>query len=261
MLIERQVTCYESYLPSRRHRIPRIRPVETTVKAELAEATLAEAPLAIRQRSIIPIDCGRTGNGRIRDFHWYQNRLYTLVRRRKFCCLYGKQRNRPGIVADLGTGYTSPSPTVEQQQEALERYLAEYLLIDGKLHIEIGEPRYVVMTFGLGCNHGGTALMEDNYYNPNIRKDRYYRIDRVKEAQQAAIDTAKRRGDTIDAARLEKGNFDKFEIFLPKCLKLDPQKEHGDGDPFINKVDAITEAAGHAGVAGMLVLAAAFSGD
>ena len=29
----------------------------------------------------------------------------------------------------------------------------------------IGEPRYKVMTFGLGKNHGGTGLLKTTYYN------------------------------------------------------------------------------------------------
>lgn len=38
-----------------------------------------------------------------------------------------------------------------------------FLICDGKLYEETTEPMYVIMTFGLGCNHGGSALMIEDY--------------------------------------------------------------------------------------------------
>ena len=52
--------------------------------------------------------------------------------------------------------------------------MRRYLLVDGELYHCTSEPRYCIYTFGLGHNHGGTALSVDYRYNPNISKNRYF---------------------------------------------------------------------------------------
>lgn len=79
--------------------------------------------------------------------------------------------------------------------------LAEKVIIDGEVWALCGEPRYTVMTFGLGGNHGGTSLMLDFYDNPNIRGDSYFRADEFDEAIACAIETADNRGDSNDVQR------------------------------------------------------------
>lgn len=62
----------------------------------------------------------------------------------------------------------------EQIKEYIQSKANRFLICDGKLYEEASEPMYVIMTFGLGYNHGGSALMIEDYYNPNIPSSRYY---------------------------------------------------------------------------------------
>ena len=111
------------------------------------------------------------------------------------------------------------------------------MLIDGEVWRVAGEPRYVLMTFGLGCNHGGTALMVDNHYNSNIHRERYFRIDQREAAIAATKRVALERGDDQSVPVEPHADFD---ILISEAVRLCPRKEHGTGDPFINKVEALT---------------------
>ena len=79
-----------------------------------------------------------------------------------------------------------------------------FLICDGKLYEETTEPMYVIMTFGLGCNHGGSALMIEDYYNSNIPSSRYYAANQREEAIAKAKEIALNRGDTESMRRLRK---------------------------------------------------------
>ena len=127
-----------------------------------------------------------------------------------------------------------------------------YLLIDGAVWGESGEPRYVVNTFGLGHNHGGTGLFVDEYYNPNIAASNYFSALDGDKAVAYANKVAERRGDTNDVGKFEK----MIEVLIPEAVTIRPEAEHGEGDPFINKINAITEAAPDSTTAGLLAIMA-----
>ena len=42
---------------------------------------------------------------------------------------------------------------------------------------------------------------------------------------------------------------------MPECVKRDPEKEHGDGDPFLNSMGKIVRASASAAEAGILAIA------
>jgi hypothetical protein len=83
------------------------------------------------------------------------------------------------------------------------RDLGGSLVIDGEVWTPVGEPRYTVMTFGVGNNHGGTDISVKVDDNSNIGGDSYFRADAYEAALSEAISTAKWRGDTEDVARWE----------------------------------------------------------
>lgn len=81
--------------------------------------------------------------------------------------------------------------------------VAKQIVIGDKVYRETTEPRYVVQTFGLGHNHGGTGLLETWEDNPNVASESYFRADEFEKARARAIEVAKGRGDTDDIPRLE----------------------------------------------------------
>lgn len=143
---------------------------------------------------------------------------------------------------------TSRAASVKRARADLRRYL----LVDGELYIQISEPRYCIYTFGLGHNHGGTALSVDYCYKPNISRERYFSALRGEEAAAEAIRIAIRRGDTesVDSIRPE------IKVYAPDLVKVNPRRQHGKGDPFLNALYAITDAAPDALTAGLLCMAA-----
>jgi len=73
--------------------------------------------------------------------------------------------------------------------------LDNYILIDDVFHVATSEPFYTIQTFGLGANHGGTALFATHYaQNPN--PDLNFRADHLDKAIAAATSIAANRGDT-----------------------------------------------------------------
>lgn len=141
----------------------------------------------------------------------------------------------------------------EEQATELKKEASKRLVIDGLVWQRCGEPMYVVNTFGLGHNHGGTGLFVETFYNSNISKDRYYTALQGDAAMATANAIAERRGDTKYVGKFKK----MIEVRIPECVSRNPQKEHGDGNPFINKLNDITDAASSPMEAGLLAIMAA----
>jgi hypothetical protein len=139
------------------------------------------------------------------------------------------------------------------KEEITNSYIEDargYIIIDGVVYKEIGEPRYVSMTFGLGHNHGSTSIMIDNRYNSNISKDSYFNALQREEAIKFTKERAIRRGDTNSINRI--GESYNIEVLIPEAVKCNPQEEHGDGDPFLNSLYAITESSSNTNEAAIL---------
>lgn len=144
------------------------------------------------------------------------------------------------------------STTREECQKALRQEVKQYLIIDGAIWEQAGEPRYVVHTFGLGHNHGGTALMVTSHYNDNIPNKNYFSALDGDAAVAYANKVAERRGDTNDVGKFEK----MIEVLIPEAVTIRPLQEHGEGDAFMNKIEAITEVAPDSTTAGLLAIMA-----
>jgi len=102
---------------------------------------------------------------------------------------------------DCGLGNELPYRIASIRQrtaprEAMKLFIRDairhYAIIGGRWHVEAIEPIYIVMTFGLGHNHGGTALMVDT------RRDlpcAFSLLDRAA-AVARATEIATQRGDS-----------------------------------------------------------------
>ena len=86
---------------------------------------------------------------------------------------------------------TSREATINRAREDIKKYI----LVDGELYNKTSEPRYVVNTFGLGHNHGGTGMFCEYGYNSNIRQDNYFSALEGKQAVDYANKVAENRGD------------------------------------------------------------------
>lgn len=144
---------------------------------------------------------------------------------------------------------TDRESVVQKAQEDMD----QYLLVDGKLFCRAREPRYCIYTFGLGHNHGGTALSVDDHYNENISKDRYFSALQGEEAVAEANRIAAARGDTDNVGKFSAD----IKVFMPELVTVNPKTQHGDGPPLLNSLDEITSAAPDALTAGLLCMATA----
>jgi hypothetical protein len=142
-----------------------------------------------------------------------------------------------------------------ERQKDFRKWAKSILFIDGERWETSREPRYVVMTFGLGCNHGlgwGTNLTTATAYNSNISRDRYFRVDQFEQAVAETTRIALARGDTKAVPVIETQNPDRFEILIPEAIRLRPAKEHGKGCAFLNQMEGIIERAKDPMTAGIL---------
>ena len=138
---------------------------------------------------------------------------------------------------------------VKEYREELKRYI----VIDGYLWERCGEPRYEIVTFGTGHNHGGTGLFVELHYNPNLPNEWYFNALDWQKAIDKANEVARRRGDTKNVGTFEK----MIEVLMPEMVKCNPHKEHGDG--FHRTLNTITENSSSAGEAGLLCMAYAMA--
>ena len=144
---------------------------------------------------------------------------------------------------------TDRESVLKKAQEDMD----QYLLVDGLLFRRAREPRYCIYTFGLGHNHGGTALSVDDQYNENISKDRYFSALQGEEAVAEANRIAAARGDTDYVGKFTAG----IKVFMPELVTVNPEAQHGDGNPILNSLNEITSAAPDALTAGLLCMATA----
>lgn len=121
----------------------------------------------------------------------------------------GGRLNNPGI------GLSAYHLTWKRAEGELKEQLDNIVLIDGVIHKVASEPCYKVMTFGMGCNHGGTALMLDNR-SKHFGKS-YGLLDR-EAGIEAATNAATERGDDNSLPIVPHGP--QFEVLIPETIKL-----------------------------------------
>jgi len=223
----------EGYLPTKRHRKLRWRKAEGETTLTIKEISVELAPVAFIVRNGVKFDTPV-------EFRLFDNRLWVPA-------MFGDiWVHGEGILTveqltdHLDRTPCYRNPKTEELVIAAKRDEADrFVIIDGVVYINEDEPRYVLMTFGLGHNHGGTALMISYHYNPNINKTAYFNALERDKAIAKAKSVAERRGDTKDIDGM--GNHYIIEVIMPEAVKCNPLEDHGDGDPFLNKLNEATE--------------------
>ncbi|MFJ3109933.1 hypothetical protein [Pseudomonas putida] len=168
------------------------------------------------------------------EYRWFEGQLWTS------CSVFACQRqaqtsggadfeySSPGTELSLITDSATLSDhrlgiyvSSSVGQEAIGQYLQHWarglIYIDGTLYRPAGEPRYVVMTFGLSNNHGGTSVLCTDYANSNIKEDAYFSLFQLAQAQQYAGRIAAARGDT-KSFRSDPGL--SFQVLIPKAIQI-----------------------------------------
>ena len=101
----------------------------------------------------------------------------------------------------------------DQCTNQLTELLSQMVIIDGRIHIQAEEPFYHVMTFGLGFNHGSTALVVGT--NRSQASSCFSILD-YPAAKQYAEMVAKNRSQ-VDRLSMPD---EVFEVHIPEALAM-----------------------------------------
>lgn len=238
-----------------RCRNPRRVQSDACIRLTINEVSGTQAPIAVVQNKIDFDEDGKVSKKIV--YRYWKGKLYTRTEIERYSHADIEHQTAEQFKDDPYPFHTQipsyvwsyPYNVYESKQERRKKLMAwakSILFIDGERWEVTGEPRYVVMTFGLGHNHGmgwGTSLSVDNHYNGNINRDRYFRVDQLDKAVEHATRIAIKRGDT-KALPIKEQIFDTFDVLIPEALRLKPKKEHGTGDPFLNACENIIQQAG-----------------
>jgi len=242
----------EDYLPTPRHRKLRQRDASEPFSVEVPETTAENAPVVLRTH-----DLKRYCDGiQPTDYRIFHGNLYTPVRVCDMMHTDDPERaNQPFPAEELHHyfrtyGSLSREQAIKQHRETAE----QYLLVDGTVWQCTGEPMYEVCTFGLGHNHGGTALMITNHFNSNCKWTNYFTALQHEEAIEAAVKVALARGDTESVEGIRNKRY-RIEVLDPAAVRADPKAWGGKGDSFLNALEEITSSASSSMEAGLLAIA------
>ena len=145
------------------------------------------------------------------------NALDNLIMwRKKGSQYYAKSKNANGDIFNYAE-YETPKDIVKR----LKKEMSQYLIVDGVLYeMVVGKPYYNIYTFGLGGNHGGTALFVSYSTAPKRMvkesKGMSFCITDTDKAVETAIQIAMGRGDTnfVDCIKRKK-----IDIKIPELFK------------------------------------------
>lgn len=253
---------WEPFLPSPRHRKYRYREEKTTITVSVDSISEEPAPIAFMLSDYSHVQNNKT------VFRLYKQRLFTRMNMTDTKCYYGEERDRmllqglssdklPNLILQNSNIFRSTIDLDElpETRTKLRHSAKQFVIINGQLWKQTGEPRYEILTFGLGHNHGGTGLFVETMYNSNVPNKNYFSALDEHKAVAYANEIAKKRGDTKNVGTFKK----MIEVLIPEAVKVNPTRQHGKGDPFINQLNAITEKSNSATEAGLLSIISTMS--
>lgn len=271
----------EKYLPTKRHRKLRERYVKNSVDVEIKEVTEKDFPVAFIVHNYKSVYENAesyndfNGNSEYKMFseeiRTYDGKLYMPVR-----VMYGVAISLcfeplEYIKRELenytpcwkgGEEFTEVSiikeDNISECRENIFRKAEDYIIYDGKVWETCGEPMYVITTFGLGHNHGGTGFSIEYYYNSNISKNNYFNALEREQAIAYGKKVAANRGDTDSIEGM--GDYDIIEVLMPEMVTRNPKKEHGDGNSFMNSLENMINSSDNTMEAGLLAVAMCMTG-
>lgn len=265
----------EKYLPTKRHRKLRERYVKNSIGVEIKEVTEKDFPVAFIVHNYQSVYENAksydnfNGNGEYKMFseeiRTYAGKLYMPVRVTHGVAIslcfepleYIKKRIEDyAPYWEGGEEFTDASIVKEDNilecKENIFRKSENYIIYDGKVWETCGEPMYVINTFGLGHNHGGTGFFIEYHYNDNISNKNYFNALEREKAIAYGKKVAANRGDTDSIA--EMGKHEIIEVLMPEMVKRNPKKEHGEGDNFINTLENMINSTDSSVEAGLLAV-------
>lgn len=266
----------ERYLPTKRHRKLRTRYVKNSVDVEIKEPLKKEFPVAfivhdyktVYENAKSYFDFEGSGEYRmfVEEIRTYNGKLYAPVRVTHGMAIslhFEPLEYIKRIMEEYepywkgGNDFTENSiikeSNISECENAILEKSAHYLIFDNKIWKECGEPMYMINTFGLGHNHGGTGFFIEYYYNSNISKTNYFNALEREKAIAYGKSVAARRGDTESIEGM--GDHDIIEVLMPEMVKRNPRCEHGDGDPFLNSIEDMISGTGSSAEACLLTIA------
>jgi hypothetical protein len=244
MKLEIPVKYFEMIIPPR-CRNPRRMNFETTLSVVVDETTFDEFPLVASD--------GRT------EYRIFQDRFFANIKSNSYFKQGKKSFPKKFDTKIWQFNYRSYTEfPLDETERRVKKHFKQFLLVDGQIWYETGEPKWVINTFGLGHNHGGTGIFVECSYNPNISNERYFRLDEKEKVLEKALLTAKNRGDN-ESLKSIRSRVKKVKIIAPEYLLANPVEEHGEGDPFINCLERIIDASDGTTDAGAMLLAVTIS--
>lgn len=220
-----------NYVPPR-CRKPRDRAMDATMQVSIPRLSSQDAPLAFVMPQGVLAPEPEEGMRHMRAYNGY---LYAPVidqpidpttSRRGAPEYVTAEQEWPDATWDA-TSYTRATRSVSERaasrqewEQAVRAQTDTLVIIDGTVWRRSSEPGYYVTTFGMGRNHGGTALFASTDLNKVM-----FRADEYDKAVACAIDVAERRGDTRDVAAFQrpddaKGERERIRVVDPDQVRL-----------------------------------------
>lgn len=199
------------------------------VAISVKEIRPTDAPVAIRATGGFDDETPYTT-----EYRWWKGRLWTSLRVSSGRpCSHTSRGNDWAYaplplneVIDLRSGKRLHNPSISlsssrrctktQAIADMREQMGNIILIGGVTYCVASEPCYKVMTFGMGWNHGGTALMLDIVSGVKP-KNRFGLLD-LEAAIEDATETAADRGDSQSLPIVPHGP--RFEVLIPEAIKL-----------------------------------------
>lgn len=206
------------------------------IELEVPEIQSCEAPVAIRatynrDSSELPYQM---------EYRWWQNRLWTKVQCYRGEPHFDKKTNDASKYAmyghtidlrsedrmenrDFGIYLSMVANSKVQAIEYLNAWANHELIIDGIRYQPCSEPHYVVMTFGLGRNHGGTACMIDAAYDQTECSSSVFSLLERESAIKKATEVATLREDSSSLPIQPHGP--EWKILIPEAIQIKPLEQ------------------------------------
>lgn len=277
--------CFKQYfLPTKRHRNERIREIKDVLSVNITELNTEEFPVAFIVHDMESVQENmKSYNDYVsekcdfRMFHeeirTYKGKLYMPIRVTHGAAISTVFENENYVIHNLeqlererlyhgdDDEFSGRSIIIRDNKKLVKQKLRKaargYIYSDGKFWSTCNEPRYLINTFGLGHNHGGTSFSIQYGYNPNISSKNYFNALQRDEAIAYGKSVALGRGDTESVDRI--GKYDNIEVIMPEMVKVNPSKQHGNGNEFHNMMESVINNSSSKNEAGILCMALAMS--
>lgn len=248
----------QMYLPTKKHKRLRMRYIKSNVDVEIKEVTESQFPVAfiihdyqsVSENAKTYDEFDKTEFGLFdEEIRTYNGNLYMPVRVSHGSAIslcfepldYIKEKLSPRFPHDYyekNGSFTVDSiikdDNIEECKKSIFLNAESYIIYEGKVWEECGEPMYEVRTFGIGNNHGGTGffILYIHKYDDDIGYENYFNALQREQSIAYGKKVAIERGDTEFVANI--GKYDNIEVLMPEMVRKDPQEKYE--EKRINKI-------------------------